>query len=150
MSSRDPLAFVTTADSRWNSIGGVVAGGIMGTLLAITALGINFFQATASVLTTPLEALGINLGGIVDSTVGGAADIIQTGAETTQAALLPGQPWAVGPLTFAFSILSVAAGLFVLAWILQFGATSDTIPFSFTDFPLLGVDEGEESIPDED
>lgn len=150
MSARDPLSFVFAAESNWNSIGGVVGGGIMGVILAMTALGIDYLQAIATVLTAPLRALGVNLGALVGSYVGGAAGIIRTGAETTQQALLPGQVWAVGPLTFAFSILAAVGGLFVMAWVLSLSPTSDLIPFSFTDIPGLGVDEDEEEIPDED
>lgn len=144
MSARDPLAFISLADDRWNSIGGVLGGGIMGVFLASIALTIDFFQATANVLISPLEALGINLGGIVDAFVGGAADIMRQGAETTVASLAPGATWAVGPLTFGFSVIAAGTGLFAMAWLLQQSPTSDLIPFSFTDFPILGVDEGDE------
>ena len=113
-------------------------GGIIGTVL----IGFSLFaDAMRRLFTEPLNAMATGIGGLMDAIIGGAADIVQTGAVTTQQALLPGSPWAVGPLTFAFGVLAMGAGWYAFAWLLARASTSDTIPFTATDLPLIGAEE---------
>ncbi|MFC7077872.1 hypothetical protein [Haloarcula halophila] len=127
-----------------DNLGTTIVGGIGGTFLAVFYSGIDLIQAIVNLLVLPLEALGTNAAANVTALVGGAARIVQQGALTTQQSILPGQAWAVGPLTFGFSIAATGAGLFIMSEILARAPTSDLIPFTFTDVPFVGVDEEEE------
>lgn len=142
--SSSPDSYIRRASNNYDTIGGIIASGIGGTFLAAYASGINVIQAIVGIMVLPLEALGINLAGVVTAFVGGGAQIIQQGAQTTVASIAPGATWAVGPLTFAFGIIAASAGLYTMAYIVSLSPTSNLIPFSFTDFPLVGADEGAE------
>lgn len=144
--SDDPQTLIAIADSRWDSIGGVVGGGLAGAFLAFFVSGINLLQALFDILIQPLGALGQGAGDVVAAIVGGAADIIEQGAQTTIATIAPGAQWAVGPLTFGFGILAAGGGLVVLGWMLSLEVTSNLIPFTFTDVPFFGVDEEDEQV----
>lgn len=132
--------------SRARSVGlpQVVSGGIGGIWLALYLAGIDFIQAAANLIILPVEAVGINASNVVQAFIGGAARIIQQGAITAQQSLLPGQVWAIGPFSFAISVGAIGIALYVMAELLSLEPTSDTIPFTFTDLPFLGVDEEEE------
>jgi hypothetical protein len=143
-SGRSGLSYIFTAFSNFGSIGQVLVAGFMGVILAWASQGINAIVALTNIFITPVSRLGANLGQIVDAFVGGGARIIAQGVETAVLSTVPGAAWAIGPLTFATNIIAAGAGLFAMAWLLSQAPTSNLIPFSFTDFPLIGVDEEEE------
>lgn len=143
-SGRDGLSFIQRASATWDSVGAAAQGGIIGVISAGFALFIEFWGAIADTIIVPLSRMGPLLAGILDAFIGGAAQIVGQGAVTSARSLVPGSFFAAGPLTFAEGIAAAGLGLLVMAWILGRGPTSDTIPFSFTDIPFLGVDEEEE------
>ena len=141
---RDPLSIIAFAESNWASIGGAVAGGIMGLFTGFFAGLIDVVTSIFGLLVQPIDVLGLEVGNFLGALVGGAADIVTQGAVTTQQAIAPGQPWAVGPLTFGFGIASAAAGWYVFARVLAADATSDLLPFTGTDVPGVGANEESE------
>jgi hypothetical protein len=145
-SSDDPLSIIAFAEQRWETIGGVAAGGIMGIILQFGVSITDLVGRLFDILILPLGAMGEQLGNIVTAFLGGVATIIQQGAQTTVASIAPGATWAVGPLTFAFGILAAGAGLAAMAWFLSLEVTSNIIPGSFTDVPFFGVDEEDEDL----
>ena len=141
---RDPLSIIAFAESNWQSIGGAVAGGIMGVFTGFFSGLIDVITSIFGLLVQPIDVLGVEVGNFLGALVGGAADIVTQGAVTTQQAIAPGQSWAVGPLTFAFGIVSAAAGWYVFARVLAADATSDLLPFTGTDVPGVGANEESE------
>lgn len=144
MSSSGPsgLQFIGLSDSRFgNNLGRILRGGIGGILLALAAGAAAGVDAVFSVFINPVRAFATQLGNIVGSYLGGIAGIIRAGAITTQQSLLPGAAWAVGPLTFIFSIGVVGAAAYIMVQVLSIPGTSDTIIGSGTDFPLIGTEE---------
>jgi len=141
---RDPLSIIAFAESNWASIGGAVAGGIMGLFTGLFAGLIDVVTSIFGLLVQPIDVLGGEVANFLGALVGGAADIVTQGAVTTQQAIAPGQPWAIGPLTFAFGVVSVAAGWYVFARVLAADATSDLLPFTGTDVPGVGANEESE------
>lgn len=138
------LDVIAEASSRWNSIGGTVQAGIMGAVFGVFAMFIDFWRAVADTIIVPLSAMGDLLAGVLEAFIGGGASIIGQGATTTIQSLAPGSIWSAGPLTFAEGIAAAGLGILVMTWILSREVTSDTIPFSATDVPFLGVDEDDE------
>jgi len=143
-SGRDGFGLIAAASDRWNSISAAAQGGIMGVIAATFALLIDVGQAIADVFIIPTSELATQGGNVVEAFTGGIAAIIRQGAVTTVASIAPGATWAVGPLSFAFSVLAAGGGLYVMAAVLSRGFTSDTIPGTFTDIPFIGVDEEDE------
>jgi hypothetical protein len=100
----------------------------------------NAVEATSNVIISPLGAFADGLGSIVTSLLGdGAAGIIEAGAEASQADV---SVFGIGG--FPVSLAVVFAGALVVSWYLSRQDTSDTIPFSFTDIPFIGVEEDPE------
>ena len=141
---RDPLSIIAFAEENWNSIGGAVAGGIMGAFIGFFSGLTDVITSLFGLITQPLDVLGIEVGNFLGALVGGAADIVTQGAVTTQQTIAPGQPWAVGPLTFALSVVGTGAGWYVFARILAADITSDLLPFTGTDIPGVGANEESE------
>lgn len=100
----------------------------------------NAVEAISNVIISPLGAFADGLGSIVTSLLGdGAAEIIQAGAEASQADI---SIFGIGG--FPVSLGVVFAGALVLSWYLSREDTSDFLPFSFTDIPFIGVEEDPE------
>jgi len=108
-------------------------------IVAFFVQAANVVEAIFSLIGDPLLALGTGIGGILDSITGGASEIINAGAAASATDVsifgLFGFPLGLG--------IALGGGL-VLAWYLGREVTSDTIPFTFTDLPLVGVDEDNE------
>lgn len=135
--------------ARGRSPAEILLTGIGAFILAWVELAIGLADAIVGIIRDPLGAMGSGAAFIIDALLGGAGRIIFQAALTTQQALLPGQPWAVGPLTFGIGVGSAGFGLFVMAKFLQLPATSDTLPGTFTDidppFLDIGVEEEEDN-----
>ena len=100
----------------------------------------NAVEAISNVFIDPLAAFADGLGGIVTALLGdGAADIIRAGAEASQTDI---SVFGIGGFPVALGV--ALSGAFVLSWYLSRQDTSDTIPFSFTDIPFIGVEEDPE------
>lgn len=141
--SLGPWGLISRARN-FGSIGAIITAAVGGIMLAIPQEAIRAFQALVSVFVEPVQSLAGGAAGIVTAFLGGISSIIRQGAETTVATLAPQATWAVGPLTFGFSVAAAGGGLFVMALLLEQGPTSDAIPGTFTDFPLIGTDEEDE------
>lgn len=133
----DPRKVIERA-SQYQNPAAVLLVGISGVILAVAELGIDLLDAIFGLFTNPLRALGDGAGFIADALLGGAGLIIWTAARTTQQALLPGSPWAVGPLAFAIGVASAGLGLYVFAQFLQARSTSDFSLGTFTDLDIPG------------
>jgi|GEM_PF-7084032 len=100
----------------------------------------NAVEAISNVVIAPLGEFSDGLVDVVESLLGdGAADIIESGAEASATEIS-----VFGIASFPASLGIAFAGGLVLAWYLSREDTSDTIPFSFTDLPFLGVEEDPE------
>ncbi|MHB9286787.1 hypothetical protein ACKVMT_07075 [Halobacteriales archaeon Cl-PHB] len=141
----NPVETVRNFTSNYDGIGGALragVGGIIVTLLAGIAILVNTGRR---LITDPLDSVINGVSNLMGAIIGGAGDIVRQGAETTVATIAPGATWAVGPLTYAFSIASIGVGLYVLAQIVEMRSTSNILPFTFTDLPVIGAtEEGEE------
>ncbi|WP_254841141.1 hypothetical protein [Natronomonas marina] len=143
-SGDDGLGIIAFANKRFESPSSAVLASLTGAIVALGAAFIDFWTAVADVIIVPLSAMGELLAGVLQAFIGGGASIIGQGAATTVQSLVPGSIFALGPLTFAEGIAAAGAGILVMTWILSREVTSDTIPFSATDIPFLGVDEDDE------
>ncbi|TKX78434.1 hypothetical protein EXE53_21165 [Halorubrum sp. SD626R] len=100
----------------------------------------NAVEAISNVFISPLGAFSDNLAAIVTALLGdGAAGIIEAGAEASQADV---SVFGIGGFPVALGV--ALSGAFILSWYLSRQDTSDTIPFSFTDIPFIGVEEDPE------
>jgi hypothetical protein len=96
----------------------------------------NAVEAISRVVIDPVDALATGVQSFVISLLGGSADIVQSGADTTAADV---SVFGIGAFPIALGIVFVSA--FILANYLEREESSDLIPFTFTDIPLVGVDE---------
>lgn len=135
---------------QYPNLGALIFGGLGGAILAFFEEIIQFIQAIFGFVVDPLVVFTGQLGNIIIAFVGGAARIIFQGSATTISSIAPGGSFALGPFTFAEAIGAAALGLMVMAAVLALSPTSNLIPFSFTDYFGIGVDEGEEDFPEED
>jgi len=116
-------------------------GGIITTI----AIGIALVVDTArQLITEPLLSLISNVGNVFNAMVGGGADIIRQGVQTSIQSIAPGAEWAVGPLTYLVGIAVMAGGMYIFAQVMEMEATSNLIPFSVTDLPIIGAREEDE------
>ena len=96
----------------------------------------NAVEAISNVIIDPLGAFGTGLGSIVNSILGGTANIVSSGSAAS-ASDVP--LFGIGAFPVALGIAFGSA--FIIANYLQQPETSDLIPLSFTDIPGLGVEE---------
>lgn len=140
----DPIAQIENFSDRFEGIGGAIRSGVGGVIVVIFGGIALAIDAGRQLLTNPLEALAAGITDFFDVLVGGSADIIGQGVETTIMSVVPGAPWAIGPLTFVLTIGVWGIGLYVFAQIMEMRATSNIIPFSMTDLPIIGASEEDE------
>lgn len=148
MASSSPSGVIARART-FPGLAAILFGGIGGIFLTFFEQIIAFIQALTNLGILPLATLANQVAANVRAFVGGGARIIAAGVTTTVTSILPGGRFALGPFTFAESIAAVGAGLVTMAVILSLAPTSNLIPFTFTDFPFVGVNEDEENFPDE-
>jgi hypothetical protein len=96
----------------------------------------NAVEAISRVFIDPLNGVATGIVSIVNSLLGGSAQIINLGADATA-----GDLSAFGIGAFPISLLIVFVGAYILAQYLERPETSDFIPFTFTDLPFVGVQE---------
>jgi hypothetical protein len=108
-------------------------------LLPIAAFFISLadlVEAGFSILVNPLSALGINVGELIDNLVGGSAQLLGTGVQVSG-----GDLNIFGIAAFPLSFAIVAVVLFMLGWVLSQEDTSNLLPFTRADLPILGAEE---------
>jgi fucose permease len=110
--------------------------------LPIVAFFVELANLTESIFNlaiNPLSTLGNEVSLFISNTIGGSAEIIGVGARVSNDNL---GIFGIG----AFPV-SVGIGLsvfLIIAWYLGRDESSDILPGTFTDLPLIGVDEDEE------
>lgn len=122
-----------------DDLAGILKQGIGGVFLAIFIGIVAGINAVVDVVVEPISALGGALAQLVIATFGRPAEIIITGVVQTSQSLAG--PFNVGPATFALSILSVLAGLYLVGQFLQEPETGNLIPGLPFDVPFVGQEE---------
>lgn len=148
----DPLNLLGLArslgeNSPFGPITNALLLGITGLILAIFTGLIDLAQAITSFFSRPIFAGGAGAADIVSAFLGGIANIIITGAEVTAFSLIPGpfqSPLLVPIFAFIYAVAIVGGAAFVMALVLNRFVTSDFVPGTGTDFPVVGQDEDEE------
>lgn len=133
-SKLDPVSTIEGSDG---DIPGAIKGGIAGLFTVVfsgIALGVD---AVFQVFVNPTVALANELAALVSAYI--PADIISAGSSVTQGALAQ-----FGIFAYPIAMIVMSAGLYVLAQLLEREFSSNLIPFSLTDFPLIGTEEEEE------
>jgi len=131
-------------DSFNGSIFNALYWGIGGVVASVFMAFAIFIDVGQQLITKPLGRMATEIANLMGAIIGGASRIIDQAATTAVLSIAPGAKWAIGPLTYVISIAVMGAALYVLAQILESPVTSDTIPFTFSDLPVLGVEEDEE------
>lgn len=128
------------------SLRDVIATGIGGTLLAISASLISGILSIADLFIKPTQSLGAALGQIVNAFFVAPLEIIIQGAQTSAESLSPGAAFDLGPFTLSLAIVSVLIALYIVAAYLQEDETSNVIPGAPFDIslPFFREEEGDE------
>jgi len=111
-------------------------------VLPIVAFGVqtaNLGEALFDFVIIPLGTFTTNLAGFINTLIGGPGQIIDAGVIGSA-----NQVRLFGIAAFPVAVAIVLAGALVFAYYTDLEVTSDTLPFSVTDLPLIGNDEGEE------
>jgi len=130
----------TAADA--DNLGDLLFRGLGGILLAIGSAITTGILTLADVVIVPVQALTSALGDLTTAIFGSPAEIVIAGAQATAQSLLG--PFNVGPATFALSIASVLAGLYVIQLYLSEEETGNLLPGLPTDVPFIGAEEEDE------
>lgn len=124
-------------EAEGRDIGAIVLAAVGSFIYAISQ-GINAsINAAFSLFVDPVDALIDGSVDIVNALWGGWVDILEEGAKTTVESLAPGSAWAIGPFTQALSILTVAIGLYLIAWVVGQEYTSNLVPGLLVDNRLV-------------
>lgn len=99
----------------------------------------NGVEAISQIIISPALELGAGVASIANALLGGSAEVISAGAATSASDV---SVFGIGAFPIGIGIAFLAA--FLIANFLQQGETSNLIPFTFTDIPLLGVEEEED------
>jgi len=118
------------------SLSQTIQNGIAGILMGIAASLISGILTIADLFIKPVDALALALQDVVRAFIVEPLMIIVQGAQTSAASIAPGGPFAMGPFTLAFGIVSVLAGYWVLSTYLRRGSTSNVIPAAPFDISL--------------
>jgi len=121
-------------------------------LLPVIAFFASLADAIGAFFDIPINtglALGEGIGDLIDSFLGGGANIIQSGAAESAASLGSGIWAQFGPLTYAVAIGSVVLGALIIARARSEESTSNIFPGAGGIdapewLPFVGAEEGEE------
>lgn len=143
MAQIDPTDLVKNFEeySGGDGLWGAVRSGLGGFVVAFFFAFIAMVNAGQALFTDPLGALASGSADVVTGLVGGTARILNQAATTAVQSLAPGATWAAGPLTFLFGILLMGGAMYLFAQLMQMPATSDILPFTLSDLPLVGAEE---------
>ena len=145
MSTSGPDADSLLDRASGRGLGSLARQGVGGWFLALSASFITGTQAVFDVLIIPIQAFTDAIGRLIEAIFGSPADIVIAGADASADSIGPGGEWAIGPFSFAIGVGSVLLAGLLIARYLQEDETSDLLPFTFSDFPGVGVEEDEES-----
>lgn len=140
----DPVDQLNNFQDRFGTLGAALVAGV-GSII-ITVLGGIAIVADSfrRLITDPLQAIIDGVTAFFDVLIGGSADLIRAGVETSIASVAPGQAWAIGPATFALTVGAWGLALYAFTQVMDLEATSNIIPFTMTDVPIIGSDESED------
>jgi hypothetical protein len=130
------------------SLGAVIFNGLGAILLAIGTGIASGILTIADVVIIPLSALANAAGQLVAAIFGGAAGIIQIGAQTTGVSISPEGMFNVGPFTFALGVGAVLLALYVVVAFLSEEDTGNFVPGIPFDIPTPGFTGPEEESED--
>lgn len=143
---RSGLSLIAFASERFDSISATTKAGIMGSILAVFTLFIDFWIAVADLFLKSLTAMGDALAQLVTAIFGSPAEIIIAGAQETINSLLTG--FSAGPLSFALAIASVLLGLYIVNQYVALESTGNLLPGLPFDVPTPGFEDPEEEKED--
>jgi hypothetical protein len=126
-----------------DNIGQAIFRGIVAVVGAIGTALASGILTLADLLIIPAQALGINLGALVDAIFGGAAFIIRAGAAATGISIGPNGLFA-SPLSFALAVGAVLLALYLVVRYLALPETGNLIAGLPFDFPSPGIEDPEE------
>lgn len=127
------------------SIGGVLFRGIGAVLLAIGSALASGILTLADVFIIPTQAFITEIGGLIESLIGGAATIVDFGAIASALSIGPGGLFA-SPLSFIFGIAIILGGIWLLLAFISEEPTTNFLPLIGTGFdvPTPGFTDAEE------
>lgn len=96
-------------------------------------------EAGANVIILPLQSFAAGVANFLDGLLGGAGDIVGSGAASSAAGTD-----VFGILAFPVGIAVTLAGAYIFAAYLSEEDTADLLPFTNTDLPVLGNEDGEQ------
>lgn len=135
----DPVATVRNSDG---DIVAAIEGGIAGTMVVIFASIATGIESVFSVFTEPLYALAAELASLIAAYI---PDELMTAAVQSSASAVD----QFGVWAYPIGMIVMAVGLLILSGLLSMEITSNLVPFSTTDWPIIGADEEEEEITED-
>lgn len=129
------------------SLSAVVFQGLGAILFAFGAALSSGIVTIADVIIVPLSTLINQSGRLLESIIGGAAQIIDIGALTSALSIAPGARFDVGPVTFVLAIGVVLLAMYLIVNYLSLPETGNfsiAIPFDIPTPGFLGPEEDNE------
>lgn len=108
-------------------------------IIAFFTQAANLTEEIFDLLIEPLGQLGTSVSAFISNTIGGAAEIAGVGARVSADNL-----GIFGIGGFPVSVVVGVSVFLIVALYLSRDESSDLLPGTFTDLPLIGVDEDEE------
>jgi len=127
-----------------DSLGGLIFQGLGAISLAIGSALASGVLTIADVVIIPLSALANAAGQLVDAIFGGAAFIIQIGAQSTGISIGPEGMFNLGPFTFALGVGAVLLALYIVTAYISEEPTGNFVPGIPFDIPTPGFTGPEE------
>lgn len=134
------------ASIRGTSLENVVAKALLLPIVAFLAGIADIATALTGIPVAIGDALGVNLADLVDSTIGGGAQVIGAGAAESAQSLTQGVWSQFGPFTLVIAVVVVGGTAYVAARVRSVDETGNfgIVGFLPTDIPIFGQDEDEE------
>lgn len=105
--------------------------------------GAEAIGALMDVFIVPVQTFIEGIGQLMIAILAGAAGIVGAASGASAESFRSGIFSTLGPFAFPLGIATVLMGALVMNYYLRLEQTSDLIPFSGTDFPLIGAEEEE-------
>jgi len=140
----DPRDQVESFSDTYDGLSGALVSGVGGVIAAVFISMVWVIEGIRSLLVDPILGLVGNVGDLTDALFGGVIRILNQTATTAVLSVAPGQTWAIGPFTWLLGVAVFGISLYMLSQILALAPTSNLVPGTFTDYPIIGVDERQE------